>query len=80
MNSTGTEDAPQAVRALDEQQMAQQIEHDNPNWIVVFGVYTREFVAFPRFAAPPHTIVVATYPAALPPRMQEVERRFLVSE
>ena len=80
MNSTETEGAPQAVPALDEHQMARQIEQDNPNWIVLFGVYTREFVAFPRFAAPPRTIVVATYPAALPPRLQEVERKFHVSE
>jgi hypothetical protein len=54
---------------------ARQLEDDNPDWIVVFGVYSRQFVAFPRFPAPPRTILVATYPAALPPRMRAVERR-----
>ena len=54
---------------------ARRLEHDNPGWIVVFGVYTRQFVAFPRFPAPPRTIVAAVYPAALPARMREVEAR-----
>jgi len=54
---------------------ARRLEHDNPGWIVVFGVYTRQFVAFPRFPAPPRTIVAAVYPVALPGRMREVESR-----
>jgi hypothetical protein len=52
--------------------IAGQMEEDNPSWIVVFGVYTRQFVAFPRFHAP-GTVVTATYPAALPPRMRAIE-------
>jgi hypothetical protein len=54
---------------------ARWLEHDNPGWIVVFGVYTRQFVAFPRFPAPPRTIVATAYPAALPGRMRKVESR-----
>jgi hypothetical protein len=53
--------------------LAQRLESDNPLWIVVFGVFTREFVAFPRFDAPRGTLVTATYPAALPPRMRAIE-------
>ena len=53
---------------------ARQLERDNPDWMVVFGVYSRQFVAFPLFPAPPRTVVVALYPGALPARMREVER------
>jgi hypothetical protein len=58
---------------------ARRLEDDNPDWIVVFGVYSRQFVAFPRFPAPPRTILVATYPAALPTRMRAVERRLHIA-
>jgi hypothetical protein len=54
-------------------QIAAQIEEDNPSWIVMFGIYTREFVAFPRFTVPKGTILTALYPDALPPRMRAVE-------
>ena len=53
--------------------IAGQMEEDNPSWIVVFGVYTRQFVAFPRFYAP-GTVVTACYPDALPPRMRRAEQ------
>ena len=53
---------------------AERTEHENPGWIVVFGVFTREFVCFPRFAAPAGTIVTALYPDAIPPRMRKIER------
>jgi len=59
---------------------ARRLELDNPGWIVVFGAYTRQFVAFPRFRAPARTIIAAMYPAALPARMREVEGRFNMAE
>jgi hypothetical protein len=31
---------------------AERIERENPRWIVVFGVFTKQFVGFPRFPAP----------------------------
>jgi hypothetical protein len=52
---------------------AEKLESDNPLWIVVFGVYTRQFVAFPRFAVPEGTVVTAGYPGALPEKMRRVE-------
>ncbi len=54
--------------------IAQQMERDNPQWIVIFGVYTKEFVGFPQFSAPPGTVVAACYPAAMSDRMREAER------
>ena len=53
---------------------AERTERENPGWIVVFGVFTKEFVCFPRFPAPTGTIVTALYPDAIPPRMRKIER------
>ncbi len=53
--------------------IAQQIEQDNPRWIIVSGVYARQFVGFPRFPAPLGTEVVALYPAAMSGRMRKTE-------
>ena len=55
--------------------MAQQLEHDNPSWIVLYGGYSKEFVAFPRFAAPRGTIVATTNAAALPSRLRQIEQQ-----
>jgi hypothetical protein len=55
---------------------ARQIEQDNPRWIVVFGIYTRQFVCFPRFRAVPGTVVTALYPPAAVTRMSEIERTY----
>jgi len=54
--------------------IAAQLEQSHPNWIVVFGVYTKQFVAFPRFRAPDRTILAALYPDALADRMKSTER------
>lgn len=58
----------------DMQRVAEGLESENPLWIVMFGVYSKQFVAFPRFAAPEGTIIVVGYPGALPERMRGVER------
>jgi hypothetical protein len=55
-------------------QIAKKLESEDPLWIVVFGVYSRQFVAFPRFNVPAGTIVVARYPGALMERMRQTER------
>jgi hypothetical protein len=52
---------------------ARRLEAENPLWIVVFGVYSREFVCFPRFGLDGGSIVAARNPDVLPPRMRKVE-------
>jgi hypothetical protein len=54
---------------------AEQMEQENPRWIVVFGVFTKEFFCLPRFKAPRGTLVVALYPGAALTRMREIENR-----
>jgi hypothetical protein len=54
-------------------QAAERTERDNPRWIVLFGVFTKEFVCLPRFPAPAGTIVTSLYPDAIPSRMRMIE-------
>src|SRR5260370_10254533 len=59
-------EVPAGYQAVDDvaRDAARQIERDNPRWIVLFGIYTKEFVCFPRFRATPATVVTAFYPLA----------------
>lgn len=58
----------------DHRAAAREIEQQQPGWLVIYGTYTREYVAFPLFTAPPGTILAAAYPPALVARMQQTER------
>jgi hypothetical protein len=55
--------------------LAQRLEQENPSWIVLYGAYSKEFVAFPRFAAPRGTIVATRHPGTLPTRLRQVEQQ-----
>lgn len=52
-----------------------QLELRRPGWMVLWGAYSKQYVAFPLFAAPPGTILAAAYPPALESRMQAAEVR-----
>ena len=54
-------------------QTATETELQRPGWMVVWGIYSRQYVAFPLFAAPAGTILTAAYPPALIERMQAAE-------
>lgn len=54
--------------------IAENMQKQRPGWMVVFGVYSRQFVAFPLFAVNRRTILVARYPDALLDRMTRAER------
>jgi hypothetical protein len=56
---------------------AQESERDNPLWIVVFGVYTQEFICLPRFRVPPCTMVIVRSLETAVPRMRLVEKLYL---
>ena len=57
-------------------QVAERIEADNPDWMVMYGSYSREFVAFPVYLdAPDNSYCSAKDPAALDGRISETERR-----
>jgi hypothetical protein len=54
--------------------IAEDIDRGRPWWLVLYGCYSRQFVAFPLFAMRRRVIVVATYPDALIGRMDDAER------
>jgi len=54
-------------------QVAERLEHDNPDWVVMYGSYSREFVAFPVY--PDNSYCSAKDPAALDGHIRETERR-----
>lgn len=61
---------------IDEQaarEIASRLEAAHPLWMVVYGVFTQQFVCFPRFNAPDGTVLVAIYPGALHDRMKHIE-------
>jgi hypothetical protein len=64
-----------AVPAADMRLLAQRLEQENPSWIVLYGAYSKEFVAFPRFTAPRGTIVATRYPGTLPTRLRQIEQQ-----
>jgi hypothetical protein len=57
---------------------ARQLEADNPLWIVVFGISSREFVCFSRASVPFRAIVFARDSDTLPPRMRAIENSALI--
>jgi hypothetical protein len=68
------EDGP--VRPPDDEEcrtVAEDIERQRPGWMVLWGTYSKRFVAFPLFPIQRRTILVASYPDALLARMEEVE-------
>ena len=59
----------------DEQQRraAAQAERAHPGWAVLWGTHTRMYWGFPRFQAPPGTMIAAPDTAGLITRMQHTE-------
>lgn len=55
---------------------ALRLERDHPNWIVHFGVYTKQYVAFPRFETPARIRVESYGAGDLSRRMRDIERYF----
>jgi hypothetical protein len=57
----------------DQRRAAAQIAQHSPQWVVLWGTHTRLYWAFPRFHAPPGTIITAPGTAELTTRMQHTE-------
>lgn len=53
---------------------AAQLQRDHKHWLVMWGCYTRNYVAFPLFAAPRGTILTAAAPAEMAAKMRRQER------
>ena len=53
---------------------AAQLQRDHRHWMIMWGCYTRRYVAFPLFPAPRGTILTALAPAELAAKMRGQER------
>jgi hypothetical protein len=58
--------------------IAEGIQQQRPGWLVTWGRYTNQFVAYPLFSIRRRVIVTAYYPSALTARMDEVEQRWRI--
>ena len=57
-------------------QVAERLEEDHPDWVIVYGTYSREFVAFPVYLdAPVDSYCVAKDATALNEQIRVTERR-----
>jgi hypothetical protein len=56
-----------------EHRTAAGIEHDHPRWLILWGTHTRLYWAYPRFHAPPGTMIAAPDTAGLITRMQHAK-------
>jgi hypothetical protein len=54
--------------------IAEEIQQARPGWMVIWGVFSRRYTAYPLFPVRCRAIVVAYYPAALLERMDSAER------
>lgn len=63
-------------RAAQAAQVAERLEEDNPDWVIIYGSYSREFVAFPLYLdATDNSYCSAKDPAALDDHIRATERR-----
>jgi hypothetical protein len=56
-----------------ERAIAAQAERDHPHWAVLWGTHTRHYWAYPRFQAPPGTIIAAADLRTLAAQMNRAE-------
>jgi hypothetical protein len=54
--------------------IAEDIDRSRSWWMVLYGCYSRQFVAFPLFTMRQRVIVIANYPDALMARLDDAER------
>ncbi|HEX4064216.1 MAG TPA: hypothetical protein VHY58_24660 [Streptosporangiaceae bacterium] len=55
-------------------QAAAQLQRDHGRWLVMWGCYTRRYVAFPLFQTPRGTVITAATPGELSAKMHSTER------
>ena len=58
----------------DHQEQAARLGQDNPRWLIVWGAFSHEFVAFPRFRVPAGTVLHSSSVPELVRRMRQAEQ------
>jgi hypothetical protein len=57
----------------DHRTQAARLDRDNPRWLVVWGTFSHQFVAFPLFEVPGGTVLCCRTGPELVRRMQQAE-------
>lgn len=55
-------------------QAAAQLQRDHGRWLVLWGCYTRRYIAFPLFGAPRGTVLTAATPGEMAAKIHSTER------
>lgn len=58
-----------------EHEAARRVESQRPNWVVVWGVYSKEYVAFPLFQTRSSMVLASGNVSELASHMREVENQ-----
>ena len=57
----------------DHQEQAARLDRDNPQWLIVWGTFSLEFVAFPLFCVPDGIVLRSRSAPELLRRMRQTE-------
>jgi hypothetical protein len=72
---------PEPMDAADDEQQrrdtADGLQREHSRWLVLYGTYTRQYVAFPLFGAPRGTVLSHAQPGELVRQMQKAEARYV---
>jgi len=74
--SVGDDQADQAQTQApgeDHQEQAARLDRENPQWLVVWGTFSLEFVAFPLFCVPDGIVLCSRSAPELLRRMRQTE-------
>jgi hypothetical protein len=58
----------------DHQEQAARLDRDNPQWLVLWGIFSHEFVVFPLFLVPAGTVLHSGSSPELVRRMRQTEQ------
>ena len=64
---------PWAPAQEDHQEQAARLDRDNPQWLIVWGTFSHEFVAFPLFRVPQGIVLCCRSGPELVRRMRQTE-------
>ena len=70
----GRQFAPPSHDEEDHREQAARLDRDNLRWMVVWGAFSHEFVAFPLFQVPPGTVLCSQSGPEIERRMRQAEQ------
>jgi hypothetical protein len=70
----GRQYAGPAGNEEDHREQAERLDRDNPRWMVVWGTFSHEFVAFPLFHVPPGTVLCCQSGPEMERRIRQAEQ------